>query len=91
MRFIARAKQLGCSLDEIAELVTAWDGGRCATVQERLRTTVDAKISAAHAQIAELTTLAADLQRARSPCRGNPWTGPATTRAVAPPTPTRLR
>ena len=26
LRFIARAKQLGCSLDEIAELTTAWDG-----------------------------------------------------------------
>jgi DNA-binding transcriptional MerR regulator len=76
LRFIARAKQLGCSLDEIAELVTAWDGGRCATVQERLRTTVDAKISAAHAQIAELTTLAADLQRAAVTLSRQPVDGP---------------
>ena len=64
LRFIARAKQLGCSLDEIADLVSVWDGGRCATVQDRLRTTVETKIAAAHAQIAELTTLAAELHRA---------------------------
>jgi MerR family transcriptional regulator, copper efflux regulator len=64
LRFIARAKQLGCSLDEIAELTTVWDGGRCAPVQERLRATVQAKIADAHDQIAELTRLAGDLERA---------------------------
>lgn len=64
LRFIARAKQLGCSLDEIAELSTAWDGGRCAHVQERLRATVEAKVAESRRQIAELTALTADLQRA---------------------------
>jgi MerR family copper efflux transcriptional regulator len=64
LRFIARAKQLGCSLEEIADLTTAWDGGSCAPVQERLRQTVDTKIRAAHTQIAELTTLVTDLERA---------------------------
>ena len=29
LAFIARAKQLGCSLDEIATLNGAWDGGEC--------------------------------------------------------------
>ena len=28
LSFITRAKQLGCTLDEIADLTTAWDGGR---------------------------------------------------------------
>ena len=64
LRFIARAKQLGCSLDEITELTVAWDGGQCAPVQDRLRTAVGAKIGDAYTQIAELTTLVADLQRA---------------------------
>jgi MerR family transcriptional regulator, copper efflux regulator len=93
LRFIARAKQLGCSLDEIAQLATAWDGGRCATVQARLRTTVDAKIAEAHAQIAELTTLAADLQRAAASLSSRPVDGPCddtcgctTDTAQAPPT-----
>jgi MerR family transcriptional regulator, copper efflux regulator len=76
LRFIARAKQLGCSLDEIAELTTAWDGGRCAGVQERLRAAVEAKISDAHTQIAELTTLVADLQDAAATLSVTPVDGP---------------
>ncbi len=61
--FIARAKQLGCSLEEIAELTKAWETGLCAPVQSRLQTAVDAKIADAQARIAEMTTLAADLHR----------------------------
>jgi MerR family transcriptional regulator, copper efflux regulator len=76
LRFIARDKQLGCSLDEIAELTTAWDGGRCAGVQERLRAAVEAKISDAHTQIAELTTLVADLQDAAATLSVTPVDGP---------------
>ncbi|MDQ1425729.1 MAG: hypothetical protein QOD72_3227 [Acidimicrobiaceae bacterium] len=40
LMFIARAKQLGCSLEEITELVRAWDTEDCAPVQHRLRTRV---------------------------------------------------
>ena len=76
LRFIARAKQLGCSLDEIADLAAAWDGGRCAPVQERLRSTVAAKIGDAHRQIAELTTLAADLQHTAATLSTQPVDGP---------------
>lgn len=76
LRFIARAKQLGCSLDEIADLTSLWDGGRCATVQERLRTTVQAKITDAHAQIAALTTLAAELRSAAATLSAAPVDGP---------------
>lgn len=64
LRFIARAKQLGCTLEEITDLATAWEGGECGPLQERLRATVDAKVSEAHAQIAEVTAFAAELQRA---------------------------
>ena len=76
LRFIARAKQLGCSLEEIAELTTVWDGGRCANVQRRLRETVEAKITDARGQIADLSTLAADLQRAASTLSAQPVEGP---------------
>jgi MerR family copper efflux transcriptional regulator len=75
LRFIARAKQLGCSLDEIAELSTAWDGGRCAHVQERLRATVTAKVAHSQRQIAELTALTAELQRAAVALTTNTATG----------------
>jgi MerR family transcriptional regulator, copper efflux regulator len=75
LRFIARAKQLGCSLDEIAELATAWDGGQCVHVQDRLRATVAAKITASQRQIAELTSLTADLQRAAAALAANTVAG----------------
>jgi MerR family copper efflux transcriptional regulator len=64
LAFIARAKQLGCSLEEIADLTTAWEGGRCGPVQDRLRALVAAKQAAAQAQIVELMTLSNELQRA---------------------------
>jgi MerR family transcriptional regulator, copper efflux regulator len=64
LAFIARAKQLGCSLEDIADLSTAWDGGRCGPVQDRLRTIVAAKRAEANARIVELTTLTAELRRA---------------------------
>lgn len=76
LRFIARAKQLGCTLDEIAELAAAWDGDRCAGVQERLRSTVAAKIGDAHRQIVELTGLAAELQQAAAALSSDPVDGP---------------
>jgi len=64
LAFIARAKQLGCSLGEIADLTTAWEGGRCGPIQDRLRTVVADKLESAQRQIVELMTLSADLQRA---------------------------
>src|SRR5262245_22517971 len=64
LAFIARAKQLGCSLEEIADLSTAWDGGQCGPVQDRLRTVVAAKSAAVEDRIVELTTLSVELRRA---------------------------
>ncbi len=64
LRFIARAKQLGCTLEDIADLATAWDGGECGPVQDRLRAAVAAKTAEAQDRIAELTAFTAELQRA---------------------------
>ncbi len=64
LAFIARAKQLGCSLDEIADLTTAWDGGTCGPVQDRLRIAVADKLAAAQQQIVELMTLTSELRLA---------------------------
>ncbi len=62
LAFIARAKTLGCSLEEIADLMPQWDGGRCAPVQDQLRELVEAKLAAAEDRVAELTALTRDLQ-----------------------------
>jgi DNA-binding transcriptional MerR regulator len=64
LAFIARAKQLGCTLDEIHDLTTAWEGGRCGPIQDRLRVLVSEKSAAARDQVVTLMTLSADLQRA---------------------------
>ena len=64
LAFITRAKQLGCSLDEIADLTRAWDGGECGPVQDRLRALVAAKLITARGQIVELVILTGELQRA---------------------------
>jgi MerR family transcriptional regulator, copper efflux regulator len=68
LAFIARAKQLGCSLDEIADLTLAWDGGSCGPVQDRLRLAVANKLATAQQQIVELMTLTSELL-ARGPMK----------------------
>ena len=64
LAFITRAKQLGCTLDEIADLTVAWEGGRCGPVQDRLRALVADKLASSQRQIVELMTLSSDLHRA---------------------------
>ncbi len=76
LAFIARAKQLGCALDEITDLVGIWDGQRCGPVQRRFHELVTAKIRAADNQAAELTALAAQLRAAAEHLAGRPLDGP---------------
>ena len=64
LAFISRAKQLGCSLDEITDLTVAWEGERCEPVQLRLRELVATKINDAQNRVAELVAFTAQLQRA---------------------------
>jgi len=63
LAFIARAKQLGCTLEEVADLMPAWDTGRCTPVQEGLRQLATAKLVDARARAAELAAFAGDLER----------------------------
>ncbi|HWJ63712.1 MAG TPA: MerR family transcriptional regulator [Acidimicrobiales bacterium] len=62
LNFIARAKRLGCSLDEIRGLVESWDHDRCAPVQHQLRFLVGSKLNDAQTQIADLRAFTAELQ-----------------------------
>ncbi len=64
LAFIARAKQLGCSLEEIADLVGIWDGERCGPVQRRFHELVTDKLYATQVRIAELVVFASQLQTA---------------------------
>jgi MerR family transcriptional regulator, copper efflux regulator len=76
LAFINRAKQLGCTLEEIADLVIAWDGGQCGPVQERLQALVAAKIVASERQIAELQAFTAELRIAAKVLRTHRVDGP---------------
>jgi len=64
LAFISRAKQLGCSLEEITDLVTAWEGERCEPVQARLQVLVTTKLTDAQGRIAELIAFTAQLREA---------------------------
>ncbi len=76
LAFIARAKQLGCSLDEIADLTVAWDGGECGPVQDRLRSLVADKLAVAQHQIVDLMTLTSELQQAAAVLESHRPDGP---------------
>ncbi len=64
LTFIGRAKQLGCSLAETAELLTAWDGGACGPIQDRLRTVVAEKLTLVRNQMVDLEVIEGDLKLA---------------------------
>jgi MerR family copper efflux transcriptional regulator len=76
LAFIARAKQLGCTLEEIADLTIAWDGGECGPVQDGLRRLVADKLALAQNEIVALTTLTAELQTAAAALERHRPVGP---------------
>lgn len=76
LAFISRAKQLGCTLEEITDLVGIWDGERCAPVQKRFHDLVTAKLGAVERQIAELTALSGQLHEAAAQLAGPAVDGP---------------
>jgi MerR family transcriptional regulator, copper efflux regulator len=76
LAFIGRAKQLGCTLEEITDLVGLWDGERCGPVQRRFHELVTTKMADAEHQIAELTALVDQLQHAAAQLSGPATDGP---------------
>jgi DNA-binding transcriptional MerR regulator len=76
LAFVARAKQLGCSLEEITDLAEIWDGERCGPVQRRFHDLVTAKIGDAEVQVAELSAFAGQLRVAADQLSGEPIDGP---------------
>jgi DNA-binding transcriptional MerR regulator len=76
LAFIARAKQLGCSLEEIGDLVGIWDGEQCGPVQKRLHDLVSEKLAEAQRQIEELTAFRDQLHHAAGQLTGPATDGP---------------
>lgn len=59
--FITRAKRLGLSLEETAELIAIWDGSHCTATQAHLVGLLDAKRASVAEQIQELEYFADQL------------------------------
>jgi DNA-binding transcriptional MerR regulator len=76
LAFIARAKQLGCSLEEITDLVGIWDGERCGPVQRRFHDLVTTKLAETGRRIAELTAMQDQLRLAAHHLDGPATDGP---------------
>jgi len=76
LAFVARAKQLGCTLEEIADLVTIAEDEQCGPVQRRFHALVTAKLAAAERQVAELSAFSAQLRTAAVALAGEPIDGP---------------
>src|SRR3954454_24442936 len=62
LTFIARAQQLGCTLEGLTDLDDAWDSNECAPTKHRPRAVVAAKLAGTEARIAELTAFAKELR-----------------------------
>jgi DNA-binding transcriptional MerR regulator len=54
LAFISRAKGIGMSLEDIADLIAAWPVGECRALQARLRAFLAGRIDQVHRQVAEL-------------------------------------
>ena len=76
LRFVARAKQLGLSLDEITELATLWDDDACGPVQHRMRELVATKSAQVAEQISEMTEFAVQLAQVAGRLSDAPLDGP---------------
>jgi len=85
LAFIGRAKQLGCTLDEIADLVEIWDGEQCAPVQRRFHELVTAKLADTETQIDELAAFSVQLREAAERLSGPALDGPCDERCLCSP------
>ena len=75
LRFIARAKELGCTLEEIADLAELWAADDCGPVQRRLHELVTDKIADARRRSADLVRFTAELQTAATHLGAKPVDG----------------
>jgi MerR family transcriptional regulator, copper efflux regulator len=62
LAFIQRAKSIGMSLEDIAELVAVWPSGSCQSLQARMRAHLAGQISAIREQRAGLSAFERQLQ-----------------------------
>jgi DNA-binding transcriptional MerR regulator len=64
--FVTRAKRLGLSLEQIAELLPVWDGVNCGATHDEITRLVDAKRAEVEIRIRELQQFADQLEDVRN-------------------------
>jgi DNA-binding transcriptional MerR regulator len=62
LAFISRAKGIGMSLEDIADLVAAWPTGECRSLQARLRAFLAGRIGQVREQLTDLRAFESQLQ-----------------------------
>lgn len=70
LAFISSAKLMGLTLDEIRELLAAWQSGVCASVRTQLAPLIDQQIADTDRRLAELSAFASRLRTVRSGLAG---------------------
>ena len=76
LRLVARAKDLGCTLEEIAALVQVREADECAPVKHRLRSLVEEKRAEVQRLIADQSAFAAQLRATADALASRPLDGP---------------
>ncbi|MDZ7799208.1 MAG: MerR family transcriptional regulator [Trueperaceae bacterium] len=76
LHFVRRAKRLGLSLDDTAELLGCWSEGACSMTREELQRLLASKLEEVRHRIEELRTLGAHLEDAYGRLMGHPPSGP---------------
>jgi DNA-binding transcriptional MerR regulator len=64
--FVHRARKMGLSCDQVAELLPVWSGTNCRATQRRVRNLIDDKQAEIAMRIAELRDFAASLEEVRA-------------------------
>jgi DNA-binding transcriptional MerR regulator len=65
LRFVTRAKRIGLTLEQIAEVLPIWDGVNCAPTHDEMTRLLDAKRAEVLAQVHELERFAEQLEEIR--------------------------
>ena len=70
--FVRRARMMGLTCDQIAELLPVWDGTNCAAARERVEHLIDHKQAEIAARIGDLERFAAQLDAVRAHLAASP-------------------
>jgi DNA-binding transcriptional MerR regulator len=70
--FVARARRMGLSCEQIVDLLPIWNGTNCAAAHERVSELIEAKQAEIAERIAELQRFAAQLDVVRADLEGSP-------------------